>query len=225
MLSCGSRHLVQRASEFVSCVPAVRGKLHAHPRWRGGSFSRIRDLDTIELSDDDEDDDVEPRSVGVQGFTEIQKAHGVAVVLPSALASTSPKESSQLTAVSDVGCLAVPVPCTSALAESSVAVTQNVGMQEPGTGSSVVSGHSPDAACVRGFLDTPVFASEAAPSLPESAVVAGRPAKRRRTRWGRCTVAACQAPLRLWRDAAEGRPFLGCSSWTCHPSCVSNESP
>jgi hypothetical protein len=99
------------------------------------------------------------------------------------------------------------------LAESIVAVTQNVSMQEPGTGSSVVSGHSLEAACARGVLDTPVFASEVAPSPPDSAVAAVCPAKRPRTRWGRCAVASCQAPLRLLLDDVEGRPFLGCSSW------------
>ena len=53
-----------------------------------------------------------------------------------------------------------------------------------------------------------VAADAAAALLP-----AEPPAKLPRTRWGRCGLRACQAPLRLLVDNAQGRPFLGCSRW------------
>jgi hypothetical protein len=211
--------------------PAVSAVLVRYVAASPGGASGATDVDTIELSDDDEVDDVEPRSVGLQVSSEIQNAACVPLVLSSALASTSTKESSQMTAVSDFGCLAVTVPCTSALAETTVAVTQNVGMQEAGTGPSVVSGHSLEEACARRSLDTPVLASEAATTHQDSDAAAVCPAKRARTRWGRCAVSSCQAPLRLLLDHVEGRPFLGCSSWNFESGFVqisngfSNGSP
>ena len=178
-----------------------------------GGASSVTELDTIELSDDDDVDDMAPGSLGLQVSPEIKNAECVPLLLPSVLATASTKDSSQMNAVSDFGCLAVPVSCTSALAESTVAVPLNVGMQEAGTGPSVASGHPLEAACASSFLDSPVFALEVAASHPDSDVVAVCPTKRARTRWGRCAVSSCQAPLRLLLDHVEGRPFLGCSSW------------
>ena len=116
-------------------------------------------------------------------------------------------------AASDFGGLAFPVSCTSALAESTVAVPLNVGMQEAGTGPSVASGDPFEAACASSLLDSPGFAFEVAASHPVVDAVAAGSTKRARTRWGRCGVSSCQAPLRLLLDHVEGRPFLGCSSW------------
>ena len=178
-----------------------------------GGGSSVTELDTIELSDDDDVDDMAPGSLGLQVSPEIKNAECVPLVLPSVLATASTKDSSQMNAVSDFGCLAVPVSCTSALAESTVAVPLNVGMQEAGTGPSVASGHPFEAACASSLLDSPVFAFEVAASHPVVDAVAAGPTKRARTRWGRCGVSSCQAPLRLLLDHVEGRPFLGCSSW------------
>ena len=89
------------------------------------------------------------------------------------------------------------------------------GVVDPPAGSAVapaeVRGMS--AVRVRSSASSGVLREEAAASAATALSHPEPPTKLPRTRWGRCGIVACQGPLRLLVDNAQGRPFLGCSRW------------
>jgi len=186
-----------------------------------GDESSVTELDPTEISDDECFDAIFNMPEGLHGapmFPDnhcvlVEDAVAVETVLPEGLSHSrgvGPVLTAVVTArptqvVSKSGSVDGRIFGTSALAEATAASIENGSSQAAGPILLETNGSSAGLAwSVEAELVSLVPASEAA---------GAGTAKRPRTRWGRCSVLACQAPLRLLVDHKEGRPFLGCSRW------------
>jgi hypothetical protein len=200
---------------------AVRAAVARNAAALSGGESSVTELDPIELSDDDCFDEVVERREGFHSALVLSDNERVLVDGPSAVVDASAQDVSCCRAVcvatTDVvkasashvdpkgGIVDGIVFGTSALAEGIVSATYNVVSQAAGSRALQTNVSSVGLGLV-------VEAELVSASKLSEPVGAGT-AKRPRTRWGRCGVLLCQAPLRLLVDHTEGRPFLGCSRW------------